>query len=317
MEPVHQGIQLIAPKRLKELSRKSDLRGWLKTLSHIGAIAVNTAALAYFWGGFLAVPLFMTQGILLVCLYAGVHEYSHRTVFKTRALNEIFGRLFALTILVVRSADKYEHTAHHLYTNDLDRDAEIAGQPPFNLRSYTLYFIGVAYWYGRINSLFSLALGSGAALPFLTPAQRRDSQIEARQNLAVYGVIAVAAVALQSWAPLTLWLLPMFSMKFVQQCQNLTEHTGMPHVKDILENTRTIKTSAIMRWLLWNMPYHTAHHRYPSVPFFRLPQLHREMFIDTGRQPPTIGFIAFQWRMFRKLFKENSSRYAGKSLAEY
>ena len=39
------------------------------------------------------------------------------------------------------------------------------------------------------------------------------------------------------------------------------------------ESTRTTDTSAAVRLLTWNMPYHTAHHAYPSVPFHALPQV--------------------------------------------
>ncbi len=56
----------------------------------------------------------------------------------------------------------------------------------------------------------------------------------------------------------------------------------MPHEQDILLNTRTVRANPIMRWLLWNMPYHTAHHCYPMVPFHKLPALHDE----TGNSVP-------------------------------
>ena len=82
---------------LKTLKGKSDVRGWVQAGTHLGALIVNTIALVYFWSSFLAIPLFMAQGILINCLYAGVHELSHNSVFKTRWLNEFFGRTFCCT----------------------------------------------------------------------------------------------------------------------------------------------------------------------------------------------------------------------------
>jgi fatty acid desaturase len=38
-------------------------------------------------------------------------------------------------------------------------------------------------------------------------------------------------------------------------------------------NTRTTETTAAVRLLTWNMPYHVEHHAYPSVPFHALPKL--------------------------------------------
>ena len=39
-----------------------------------------------------------------------------------------------------------------------------------------------------------------------------------------------------------------------------TEHTGLPHEGTILARTRTVHTSAFIRWWLWNMNYHAEHH---------------------------------------------------------
>jgi len=46
-------------------------------------------------------------------------------------------------------------------------------------------------------------------------------------------------------------------------------------VANAFENTRTTYTNKMMRKLAWNMPYHSEHHAYPMVPFFRLAELHK------------------------------------------
>ena len=308
---------LISPTRLRELSKKSDLRGWMGITTRFFAIAVNTAALAYFWGTWWAAPLFVVQGIQLACLYAGVHELSHYTVFKTRKLNDFFGRLLAFTVMVVRPFDRYEHLQHHLYTQSLEKDAEIRYSDPHTLRSYLLYLFGISYWYRRVRKVLDVAFGPNR-WAHLSDIQFAEAKKEARQNVAGYIIIVLLSVLFQSPAALYFWILPMFAMKVFQQIQNLTEHTGMPHVESIIENTRTIRTNPLWRWLLWNMPYHTAHHTYPSVPFFRLPQLHREMVAARGgEEPQTIGYVEFQWHMLRKLIAENSAQYSGKNIREY
>jgi len=80
------GLQVVRRERLRTLSQKSDLRGWIQTLSHVAAIAVSSAGLVFLvrlvpltW-----LPLFLVQGILINCLYAGQHELSHWTVFRTK-----------------------------------------------------------------------------------------------------------------------------------------------------------------------------------------------------------------------------------------
>jgi fatty acid desaturase len=41
-----------------------------------------------------------------------------------------------------------------------------------------------------------------------------------------------------------------------------------------LTNTRTTLSNAVVRLLMWNMPYHAEHHLYPSIPCHRLADAH-------------------------------------------
>ncbi len=45
----------------------------------------------------------------------------------------------------------------------------------------------------------------------------------------------------------------------------------------MVERTRSFDPGPVVRWLLWNMPYHAEHHAYPAIPFHALPELHRAM----------------------------------------
>ena len=54
----------------------------------------------------------------------------------------------------------------------------------------------------------------------------------------------------------------------------MSEHVGCPRHDDMLQNTRTVQTVAPVRWLSWNMAYHSEHHAIPLVPFHRLGELH-------------------------------------------
>ncbi len=45
-------------------------------------------------------------------------------------------------------------------------------------------------------------------------------------------------------------------------------------VPDMYANTRTTFTNAAMRFLCWNMCFHTEHHAYPGLPFHALPKAH-------------------------------------------
>jgi len=273
--------------------------------------------LSLVWGSAWAIPVFMLQGILINCLYAGVHELSHNTVFKTRGLNTFFGRLFCFILLMGRDQDKFEHFQHHRYTQDVERDAEIVGGVPFTLTTYFLYMSGISYWPYRVSEVFKLALGRTNEWPHLSEPQMRTVHKEARYMLLGYTALIVVSVGLGTPALLIYWILPMLAMKWFQMLQNMVEHTGMPHEDDIFVNTRTVKANLLMRRLFWNMPYHTAHHSYPMIPFHRLPELHRKMVEAAGQEPKSVSHFGFQKHMIRKLIKDGTSKYTGQDITTY
>ena len=298
---------LIGPQRLRELNQRSDLRGYLQAGSHFGAIAVTGVLLALTWGSWWAVPVFLVHGVLINFLYAGQHELSHATVFKTRKLNEILGRIIGFVMIYPRDFDQIQHFAHHRHTQDWSRDGELQ-RKPYTLASYLMWLLGPSYWYSRVRRL--LRFSAGLVEENYVRNDEFDRVIrEARWHLAGYGVIAAISVATGSWAAVMFWLAPMVITKPVHQLQNTIEHLGLTHDSNTLENTRTIETNAVLRWLCWNMQYHTAHHTFPSVPFHRLPDLHGEIVERAGVAPHTMSYLAFQREVLTKLARGSEDFY--------
>ena len=297
MDEVFGRRDLIAPARLKALSVKSDLRGFAQVGARLGALVLSGGGLYLTWGGWLAVPVFIAHGILINFLYAGQHELSHWTVFRTKALNEIFGRLFGFILVYPRDFDQIQHFAHHRYTQDWEGDGELARER-YTLASYLLWVLGPTYWYTRVRRVIRFSFGV-VSEPYIPDGRKAEVIREARGHLAGYALIAVLSIVTGSWAAVQLWLAPMLAMKPVHQLQNTIEHLGLPHVDAITENTRTTRTNALMRWLAWNMQYHTAHHAFPGVPCYALPKLHNEIFVENGRKPPTMSYFSFQWAVLR------------------
>jgi fatty acid desaturase len=288
---------MIAPAKLKELSVKSDLRGFVRLGGHLGALVLSGGVLFLAWGTLWAVPVFMLYGIQINFLYAGQHELSHWTVFRTKGLNEFFGRLFGFILFYPRDFDQVQHFAHHRYTQNWERDGEL-GRKRYTLSSYLLWVLGPSYWYTRVRRIVRFSLGI-ITEPYLPESRRPGLIREARWHLAGYALIAVVSVLTRSYLALELWLAPMVIMKPVHQLQNTIEHLGLPHIETITQNTRSTSTNALMRWLGWNMQYHTAHHAFPGVPCYHLPRLHHEIFVARNSTPPTMSYLAFQWAVLR------------------
>jgi fatty acid desaturase len=293
---------VIDAARLSELSERRDGPALWYLASHFGAIAANSVALYWTWGTWWCVPFFMLQGLLLNFLYAPEHECDHFTAFKTRWLNVWVGRICGFIILLSNDDHRWSHYHHHRHTQDWEQDTEIKDRPKFD--TAWQYFMGLlgyrAFWSGRVKPLIDHALGR-APEPHLSDRQRREVVAAARWHVAGYALIAASAVAMQSWWPLYYWLGPLLVMRWTYWLQGLAEHTCLTHAPYTLLNTRTLRTNAFMRWVNWNMTYHTVHHTYPSVPFHRLPELHREVEQKLGFELPGGSYLAVHWKNL-KLF---------------
>lgn len=298
--------KILKPSELKSLNKKSDFMGFFQLGSHAGAIIffgyLHYLAIESWW-------VLLTGGLLGIAvnfLYAGQHELSHWTVFKTKYLNEFFGRLIGFIMLFPRDYDQVMHFAHHRWTQDWERDGELT-RDPYTLQSYLIWMTGISYWRNRVTGMIRRARGI-IIEPYIGAAHERKIILESRLHLLGYAIIAGASFYLESWVVVTYWLLPMLLTKPVHQLQNTIEHLGLSHESDILKNTRSTRTNAVMRWLCWQMPYHTAHHSYPSVPFWQLRKLNDRIESVAG-QVHRMGWIEFQIAVIHKLLQKDENQW--------
>lgn len=298
--------KLLTPAELRALTERSDLRGALQLASHAGAIAGVAVLHGLAMGTAWVWATGLVLGVLLNFLYAAQHELSHATVFKTRALNEVFGRIIGFIQIFPRDYDQIMHFAHHQYTQNWDRDGELVREL-YTLTTYLLWLSGVTYWRNRVFGVVRRARGI-IIEPFIRAEEEARVIRESRLHVAGYALIGLAALAMGSWAPLTFWLIPMVLTKPVHQLQNTIEHLGLSHADDILENTRSTRTNAFFRWLCWQMPYHTAHHTFPAVPFWKLRDLNGRIEAVAG-PVHRMGWIEFQIEVIAKLRAKDESQY--------
>ncbi len=306
MEAEFSRRKLLTPVEMRALTARSDLWGGMQMASHLGAIVVVGLLHAMAMGSGWVWVTGAVLGVLINFLYAAQHELSHATVFKTRKLNEFFGRFVGFFMVFPRDFDQVMHFAHHQYTQDWERDGELVREP-YTLTTYLLWLSGITYWRNRIFGLVRRARGI-ILEPFIKPNEEAKIIHESRLHMLGYLVIALVSALTGSWAVLTFWILPMVLTKPVHQLQNTIEHLGLSHESDILENTRSTRANALIRWLCWQMPYHTAHHTFPAVPFWQLKALN-EKIEDAAGTVHRMGWIEFQFEVISKLRAKDESQY--------
>ena len=253
------------------LLARSNAAGLRHLAGHLGAIAVFTALIVR--GGVLT-PLFMVvQGVLIVFLFTLLHETVHRTPFRSRRLNIAVGSLCGLFVFLGAGWFRHFHLTHHRYTNEPDRDPELAAPRPATTRQYLRHLSGLPETVSRLRGLVVNAAGANSD-EFVPEDRRAFVTSEARALLGAYAVMAVVSAVAGSAVLVFVWLLPMLMGGPFLRAYLIAEHGGCPDTFSMLENTRTTFTTPLVRFIAWNMPYHVEHHTYPAVPFHRLPEFH-------------------------------------------
>ena len=220
--------------------------------------------------------LLVPQGILIVFLFTLLHESIHQTPFKTSWLNAMTARVSGFLIFLPPTWFKYFHLAHHRFTQIPGKDPELAFEKPNTILDYIIHISGFPTWIGHFRTLFQNAM-SNCKADFLP--QKAEARIvkESRLLLLAYVTILSGNIFWMSTELFWIWLLPILLGQPFLRFYLLAEHGLCPTVANMFENTRTTFTNSIVRFVAWNMPYHTEHHVYPMVPFHKLPELHRIM----------------------------------------
>jgi fatty acid desaturase len=267
-----EAIAALSEGELTRLKETADRPGLIHLAGHLSLLILTGAAvlLAPNWPLWSAAAL--AHGIVLIFLFTLEHEAIHATAFRNAWLNRAVAEAAGLIVVVPPRWFRYFHFAHHRHTQDAARDPELATAKPSDRWSYVRHLSGLPYWKSQVATIFAIALGRNVG-SYVPGSARRRVVSEARAYLAGYAGFAGACIA-NGWTwPLELWLAPLLLGQPFLRAYLLAEHGACPLVADMLANTRTTFTNRLVYFLAWNMPYHTAHHVLPVVPFHRLAAL--------------------------------------------
>lgn len=268
------GRHVLEIETVRSLSRRSNLKGLMRFGAHL-LVMTLTGFLVWLslsnW--FLLVPAMILHGFTLVTMFAAMHECVHRTAFASVRLNEIVGWIAGLLSFYNFTYYRHYHTWHHRYTQDSQKDPELMTPKPTTMAGYLMEISGIPFWAMRPVTFTLLAMGRTSRYQFVPASARRGIAISASFQLGLY-VAGIISVALGYSAPLYFFFLPAILAQPLLRAILIAEHTGCSTDTNGLTNTRTTLTNPFIRLLMWNMPFHTEHHLYPSIPFHQLPKAH-------------------------------------------
>jgi fatty acid desaturase len=258
-------------------------------------------------------------GVLLVAhtlIYSAylIHDCAHHAIFPTRTGNDRLGAVMSWlngACLANYSRLKMKHLRHHS-----DRLDVVTFDYRAALRRFPGWARGVvlALEWAYIPAVELVMRGMVLAAPF------SFGSVAERVRVVLLVAVRVAfftALALISPKALLLYALAyvmfMTVLRFMDAFQHTYEVFASPSLAPAMPDPRrdlryeyenTYSNLVAERWgwlnlLVLNFPYHNAHHVRPSVPWFRLPTLHRSLYGEKDRQVLTCGQLVASYHRHR------------------
>ena len=243
-------------------------------------------------------------GVLLIAhalVYSAylIHDCVHHAVFATSSGNDRLGVLMSWingACVASYARLKKKHLRHHADRLDVvtfDYRAALNGAPGWVRRGV------LALEWAYVPAVDFLIRGMIVASPFSWGGRgdRARVLVVITARLAFFAALAwisIKAALLYALA----YLLFLTVLRFLDAFQHTYEvfastslEAAAPDPRRDLryeyENTYSNLLSERRRWLnvlVLNFPYHNAHHVRPSVPWYRLPALHRSLYGERDRQ---------------------------------
>lgn len=283
--------QILRATELGILNERSNLKGSLRLAGHLAILAAS----GYLWATNLgnwpiAIPALVVYGFSFASMFAPLHECAHRTAFASNRLNDVVAWLAGLLSFYNSTFYRRYHKWHHRYTQIPGKDPELSDPKPSNLGEYLLELSGLTWWIGKVRGHMRVALGQVKDYPFLPESAYAETIRSVRLQLWTYvAAIAISVAVGQPWAVFLYWVLPLAVGQPILRFILLAEHTGCTYDENPLTNTRTTLTLFPLKFMMWNMPFHTEHHLYPSIPFHALPNAHEQLRTNFAHIEP--GYV--------------------------
>ncbi len=282
----------------------------------------QSAALTYTLVGYVAgwIGIFSTSWLvnviatfvlghsMIIAAYM-IHECGHNLVFKSLKNNARLGKIliwFCGAAYGTYEDIRYKHFRHHVDVDDVvwfDYEAFFKKYPvALSITRFLEWFYIPAH---DLIMHFIMVFTS-----FVVP-QRRDQRL---RNVTVIAARGTAYLTLLVFAPkaallyAVAYILMMTVLRFMDSLQHDYEYSltlfdfDKPPRKGEYEweqehtfsNPHTLRYSW-PNWFTLNFGFHNAHHQDMKVPWYRLPDLHREMY---GDDPTVVIPLGAQLKMF-------------------
>ena len=266
--------RLLTKDELRELSRLDSKRFAAAVLIETATVVAAVAIPHIWWHPLLYILAVIVIGTRINALGGFMHEAAHYRGFANRSLNDFVGELVALPTSISMAGYRNTHFAHHRELNgENDPDwMKFADLPEYAFPASRTTMLGrIAFYLVGIKPFQAIGRVHGNK-----DVHDIATAVKSARLVFFLGLLA-AAISFGFWKDILLyWIVPLFTVFIaVRYIRSVAEHFGVGH-DSIFSETRTVLAPAWERWIFapWGLNYHLEHHLFPSVPFYRLGDLH-------------------------------------------
>ena len=268
-------MRVVPAEVLKRLYTRSDWAGAKHTAVHLALLVLGGAAILYTRDSWWVVLPLIAQAFFVNSLFGAMHESVHYGSFKTRWMADVLAFFSGAAILNNAGFYRHYHMAHHRYTQDPERDPElITSGTPRTWKNYLFRVSSIPFFVLRARDILLFPFGFKGDVDYIHPSGWAEARRWARYLLAFYLLLLAGSIYFQTTAVLWVWVLPLAIGSPLLRLYLLTEHTLCPNSDDGFANTRTTVCNPVLRFLMWNLPFHAEHHLLPNIAFHNLPEAH-------------------------------------------
>jgi fatty acid desaturase len=279
-------MRVVPATVLKRLYARSDWAGAQQTLAHVALLVAGGWLVLQTRGTWWTAPALLLQALFVNALFGAMHESVHYGSFKARRAADLLAFFSGAAILNNAGFYRHYHMAHHRYTQDPARDPElITSGTPRTWGNYLLRVSALPFLRLRFRDIVLFPFGFRGNVTYIHEKAWPEVRRWGRWLLAFYAALLAGSIALHTDVLLWVWIFPLLIGAPLLRLYLLCEHTLCPNSDDGFANTRTTLCNPLLRFLMWNLPYHAEHHLLPSIAFHHLPEAHQYL-------KPHLRFVA-------------------------
>lgn len=267
--------RLLSKEEIRNLSQIDSVIFSLAALLEFGLIAAAVWISETWWNPAIYALAVLVIGSRINGLGGLMHDAAHYRAYENRNLNDFIGEIVALPTSASMAGYRNSHFAHHRELNsenDPDWTRNVGLEEfefptsPSNVIKHVMQYL----------SGFKIKTALGG---FHKNAETRDIPAAVnRARMIFFAGLLAASIAFGFWKLLLLyWVVPLATVFLaIRYIRNVAEHYAVEH-ENVLNESRTVIAPFWELWLIapWGLNYHLEHHLFPSVPCFRLGELHR------------------------------------------